>query len=139
VGTPDRRYGAAKNATRATQMAPHQATASHASASAWSDNAWLAANAVVFLGTLALAQGRPEDARALLDEGLALSLAAHSTHSVALCLPSCWPGSARRWGRTGSARCSPPGPGSASRRRWPPSATGTAPGPPEPGHAACHL
>jgi Tetratricopeptide repeat len=50
------------------------------------DNAWLAANAVVYLGTLALVQGRPDDARALLDEGLALSLAAYSTHSVALCL-----------------------------------------------------
>jgi predicted ATPase len=42
--------------------------------------------------------------------------------------------SARRWGRTASTRCSPPAPGSTSRRRWPPSATGAAParGHPEP-------
>jgi hypothetical protein len=33
-----------------------------------------------------VAQGRPEEARALLDEGLELSLAAHSTRSVTLCL-----------------------------------------------------
>ena len=40
----------------------------------------------MYLGTLALAQGRPEEARALLDEALGLSLAAHSTRSVTLCL-----------------------------------------------------
>jgi ATP/maltotriose-dependent transcriptional regulator MalT len=50
------------------------------------DNAWLAATSRVYLGTLALAQGRLDDARALLDEGLDLSLAAHSTRSVTLCL-----------------------------------------------------
>jgi hypothetical protein len=38
------------------------------------------------IGTLAVAQGRPEEARGLLDEGLKLSLAAHSTRSVTLCL-----------------------------------------------------
>jgi predicted ATPase len=50
------------------------------------DNAWLAATSRVYLGTLALARGRLDDARALLDEGLDLSLAAHSTRSVTLCL-----------------------------------------------------
>ena len=50
------------------------------------DNPWLAAASRVYLGTLAVAQGRPEEARGLLDEGLELSLAAHSTRSVTLCL-----------------------------------------------------
>jgi hypothetical protein len=40
----------------------------------------------VYLGTLAVAQGRPEEARAPMDEGLELSLAARSTRSVTLCL-----------------------------------------------------
>jgi ATP/maltotriose-dependent transcriptional regulator MalT len=40
----------------------------------------------VQLGILALARGRPEEARALLDEGLELSLATHSTRNVTLCL-----------------------------------------------------
>ena len=38
------------------------------------------------LGTLAVARGRLEEARALMEEGLELSLAAHSTRSVTLCL-----------------------------------------------------
>jgi predicted ATPase len=50
------------------------------------DNPWPAAVSRVYLGTLAVAQGRPEEARAPLDEGLELSLAAHSTRSVTLCL-----------------------------------------------------
>ena len=50
------------------------------------DNPWLAAISRVYLGTLALVRGRPEEARALLDEALELSLAAHSTRSVTLCL-----------------------------------------------------
>ena len=50
------------------------------------DNAWLAAMSRVFLATLALVRGRPEEARALLDEALGPSLAAHSTRSVTLCL-----------------------------------------------------
>ena len=50
------------------------------------DNPWLAAVSRVYLGTLAVARGRPEQARAPLDEGLELSLAAHSTRSVTLCL-----------------------------------------------------
>jgi predicted ATPase/class 3 adenylate cyclase len=50
------------------------------------DNPWLASASRVYLGTLAVAQGRPEEARGLLDEGLELSLAAHSTRSVTLCL-----------------------------------------------------
>jgi predicted ATPase len=51
------------------------------------DNPWLAAVSRVYLGMLAMAQGRPEEeARGLLDEGLELSLAAHSTRSVTLCL-----------------------------------------------------
>ncbi len=49
-------------------------------------NPWLAAVSRVYLGMLAAAQGRPEEARGLLDEGLELSLAAHSTRSVTLCL-----------------------------------------------------
>ena len=47
---------------------------------------WLAAMSRVGLGTLALVQGRPEEAKALLDEALGLSLAARSTRSVTLCL-----------------------------------------------------
>ena len=50
------------------------------------DNPWLAAVSRVYLGTLALARGQPEEARAPLDEALGLSLAAHSTRSVTLCL-----------------------------------------------------
>jgi ATP/maltotriose-dependent transcriptional regulator MalT len=50
------------------------------------DNAWLAAVSRVYLGTIAVAQGRLEEARAPMDEGLELSLAAHSTRSVTLCL-----------------------------------------------------
>ena len=52
------------------------------------DNPWLAAVSRVYLGMLAVAQGRPEEARGLMDEGLELSLAAHSTRSVTLCLAS---------------------------------------------------
>jgi ATP/maltotriose-dependent transcriptional regulator MalT len=40
------------------------------------DNPWLAAVSRVYLGTLAVAQGRLEEARAPMDEGLELSLAA---------------------------------------------------------------
>ena len=50
------------------------------------DNPWLAAVSRVYLGTVAVAQGRPEEARAPMDEGLELSLAAHSTRGVTLCL-----------------------------------------------------
>ena len=50
------------------------------------DNPWLAAVSQVYVGMLAVAQGRPEEARAPMDEGLELSLAAHSTRSVTLCL-----------------------------------------------------
>ena len=50
------------------------------------DNAGLKAWSRVHLGTLALVRGRLEEARALLDEGLDLSLAAHSTRSLTLCL-----------------------------------------------------
>jgi tetratricopeptide (TPR) repeat protein len=49
-------------------------------------NAWLIAASRVALGTLAVLQGRSQEARALLDEGLDLSLAAHGTHSVTLAL-----------------------------------------------------
>jgi hypothetical protein len=101
----------------------------------------------------ALVRGRLEEARALLEEALGLSLAARSTRSVTLCLaafaqlafaegdteraallagtaegvrrrvglgcgrrcgagrPTWWPRYARRWGRTGSRRCSPRAPG----------------------------
>jgi predicted ATPase len=50
------------------------------------DNPWLAAVSRVYLGTLAVAQGRLEEARAPMDEGLELSLAARSTRGVTLCL-----------------------------------------------------
>jgi predicted ATPase/class 3 adenylate cyclase len=50
------------------------------------DDAWMAAWSRVLLGTLAVARGRLEEARALLEEALELSLAAHSTRSVTLCL-----------------------------------------------------
>jgi tetratricopeptide (TPR) repeat protein len=50
------------------------------------DYAWLAAWSRVLLGTLAVVRGRLEEARALLEEALELSLAAHSTRSVTLCL-----------------------------------------------------
>jgi predicted ATPase len=50
------------------------------------DNPWLAAVSRVYLGTLAVAQGKLEEARAQMDAGLELSLAAHSTRSVTLCL-----------------------------------------------------
>jgi predicted ATPase len=50
------------------------------------DNPWLAAVSRVYLGTLAVAQGRLEEARSPMEEGLELSLAAHSTRSVTLCL-----------------------------------------------------
>ena len=50
------------------------------------DNAWLGAMSRVFLATLALVRGRPEEAKALLDKALGPSLAAHSTRGVTLCL-----------------------------------------------------
>jgi predicted ATPase len=48
--------------------------------------AWLAAFSRVALGTLAVVRGRLEEARALLDEELAVSLAAYSTQNVTLVL-----------------------------------------------------
>ena len=69
------------------------------------DDTWLAAWSRVQLGTLAVVRGRLAEARALLEEGLALSLAAHSTRSVTLCLTAfaqlassgrrCWRGRPR--------------------------------------------
>jgi len=50
------------------------------------DHGGLSAWSQVQLGILALARGRPEEARALLDEGLELSMATHSTRNVTLCL-----------------------------------------------------
>jgi predicted ATPase len=50
------------------------------------DHAGLSAWAHVQLGILALLRSRPEEARALLDKGLELSLATHSTRNVTLCL-----------------------------------------------------
>jgi predicted ATPase len=49
-------------------------------------HAWLAATSRVMLGTLAVVRGQPRQARGLMDAGLELSLTAHSTNSVALCL-----------------------------------------------------
>jgi len=50
------------------------------------DHAGLSAWSQVQLGILAIARGRPEEARPLLDEGLELSMATHSTRNVSLCL-----------------------------------------------------
>ena len=50
------------------------------------DHAGLSAWSQVQLGLLALARGLPEEARTLLDEGLELSWASHSTRNVTLCL-----------------------------------------------------
>jgi hypothetical protein len=50
------------------------------------DNAGLTAASRMLLGTLAIVRGRPGEARALLDEGLDLSLAARTTRNVTLCL-----------------------------------------------------
>jgi predicted ATPase len=50
------------------------------------DHGGLSAWSQVQLGILAIARGRPEEARPLLDEGLELSLATHSTRNVTLCL-----------------------------------------------------
>jgi predicted ATPase len=50
------------------------------------DHAGLSAWSQVQLGILALVRGRPEEARALLDEGLELSLATRSTRNLTLCL-----------------------------------------------------
>ena len=92
----------------------------------------------VQLGILALARGRPEEARALLDEGLELSLATHSTRNVTLCLTAFAQmalgqaqgeraallagaaeglKSARRWARTASTRTSPQASGSTAARQ----------------------
>jgi predicted ATPase len=50
------------------------------------DYAWLAAWTRVQLGTLALVRGRLDEPQALLDEGLDISLAAHSNRNVTLYL-----------------------------------------------------
>jgi predicted ATPase len=50
------------------------------------DHAGLSAWSQVQLGILALARGQPAEAQTLLDEGLELSLATHSTRNVTLCL-----------------------------------------------------
>jgi predicted ATPase len=47
---------------------------------------WLAAGSRMQLGILAVLRGRPDEARALLEEALDRSLAAHSTPFVTLCL-----------------------------------------------------
>jgi hypothetical protein len=50
------------------------------------ENSWLAAISRVWLGTLALMRNRLDEAGALLDEALELSLATNSTNIVTLCL-----------------------------------------------------
>jgi hypothetical protein len=50
------------------------------------DNPWQTASSRVQLGLLAAIQGRLEDAHALLDEALSLSLALHTTPLMTLCL-----------------------------------------------------
>jgi ATP/maltotriose-dependent transcriptional regulator MalT len=73
-----------------TPMGRHEAALGHLR-EAWVlaerfDHAGLSAWSQVQLGILALVRGRPEEARPLLDEGLELSLATHSTRNVTLCL-----------------------------------------------------
>ena len=65
---------------------------------------WLVAVSRVQLGILAVLQGRLEEARALLDEALELSLAARSTRSVTLCLAA-FARLAFVDGRPGGRRC----------------------------------
>jgi tetratricopeptide (TPR) repeat protein len=50
------------------------------------DSAWLAAWSRVQMGTMAIIEGQLDQARTLLDDALALSVKAHSTNSVTLCL-----------------------------------------------------
>jgi predicted ATPase len=50
------------------------------------DSAWLAAWSRVQLGTVAILQGRLDQARELLDDALTRSVQAHSTRSLTLCL-----------------------------------------------------
>jgi predicted ATPase len=50
------------------------------------DSAWLVAWSQVQMGTLAITQGQLDQARLVLDDALALSVEAHSTNSVTLCL-----------------------------------------------------
>jgi predicted ATPase len=50
------------------------------------DHGGLSSWSQVQLGILALARGRPEEARPLLEEGLELTLATYSTRNVTLCL-----------------------------------------------------
>jgi len=50
------------------------------------DSAWLAAWSRVQLSAVAVLQGRPDQARELLDDALTRSVQAHSTRSLALCL-----------------------------------------------------
>jgi hypothetical protein len=85
------------------------------------DNPWRAAVSRVHLCTLAIAQGRPEEARPPMDEGLELSLAAHSTRGVTLCLTAFArlafeEGDPQRAARAGSGRCCPRRPPAAGRR-----------------------
>ena len=58
--------------------------------------AWLATFSQLQLGTLAVARGRLDEARALLDEGLAVSLAAYSTQNVTLVSGRVRPAGVRR-------------------------------------------
>jgi len=50
------------------------------------DSAWLAAWSQMQMGTVTIVRGQLDQARMLLDDALALSVEAHSTGSVALCL-----------------------------------------------------
>ena len=100
---------------------------------------WLAAGSRMQLGILAVLRGRPDEARALLEEALDRSLAARSTPFVTLCLAgyaqlAFAEGDPERAARSGSIRRSPPAPGSPSSRRSPSSGTSAAPRPrrPEP-------
>jgi hypothetical protein len=95
------------------------------------DHAGLSAWSQVQLGLLALVRGRPEEAQALLDEGLELSLATHGTRNVTLCLtafaswrsyrvrangPRCWRGRPRASASVlacGRGRCN-----SKGKPRW---------------------
>jgi predicted ATPase len=73
-----------------TALGNHEAALAHLgdarALAARFDHAGLSAWSQVQLGILALVRGQPEEARVMLDDGLELSLAAHSTRNLTLCL-----------------------------------------------------
>jgi ATP/maltotriose-dependent transcriptional regulator MalT len=82
------------------------------------DRAGLSGWSQVELGILALARGRPEEAWALLDEGLELNLATYNTRNVTMCLIAfAQLAFGQGEGGTGLTRISPLGSGSTANRQ----------------------